>query len=153
VTTSPRRRLRGFTLVEILVALLVLGVLGGALLELFHGGLRNVALSTDYTRAALLARSLLAQLEARDRFVAPAEEGRFDDRFVWQLRAASYYEGDGLPLPKAPVEPVVVVVDVVWHDGDAERHYTVTSLFLSRVAEDREKAEKDGKNDRTRRTQ
>jgi general secretion pathway protein I len=99
VTVSRRRRARGFTLVEILVALVVLGVVGGALLELFQGGLRNVAASDDYTRAALLARSMLAQLEARDRFVAPLEEGRFDERFWWRLQAAPYVGPDGAPLP------------------------------------------------------
>jgi len=128
VTASRRRRARGFTLVEILVALVVLGVVGGALLELFQGGLRNVAASDDYTRAALLTRSMLAQLEARDRFVAPLEEGRFDERFWWRLQAAPYVGLDGAPLP----EPVVVALAVGWNDGGRERQYTVTSLFLSR---------------------
>lgn len=140
MTASRRRRARGFTLVEILVALVVLGVVGGALLELFQGGLRNVAASDDYTRAALLARSMLAQLEARDRFVAPLEEGRFDERFWWRLQAAPYVGPDGAPLPEAPVEPVVVALAVGWNDGGRERQYTVTSLFLSRRAAAAEEA-------------
>jgi general secretion pathway protein I len=150
VSARSCRRAHGFTLVEILVALVVMGVLGGALLELFHGGLRNIAISADYTRAALLARSLLAQLEARDRFVAPAEEGRFDDRFIWQLRAAKYQDADGVPQAKAPVEPVVVALDVVWQDGDAVRHYTITSLFLSRVPEEAEQSARTDTSERTR---
>lgn len=135
MTRPPRRRPRGFTLVEILVALVMLGVVGGALLELFQGSLRNVALSADYTRAALLARSMLAQLEARERFIAAEEQGRFDERFVWRLRAVKYFERDGNPPPKAAFEPVMVVLTVAWHDGDRERRYDVTSLFLSRAAE------------------
>lgn len=138
MTRPPRRRGRGFTLVEILVALLVLGVVGGALLELFHGALRNIAVSADYTRAALLARSMLAQLEARESFVAAEEEGRFDERFYWRLRATDYVEPDGSPLPKASVRPVLVAFSVTWNDGDAERHYAVTSLFLSRAREERQ---------------
>lgn len=138
MTRPARRRVGGFTLVEILVALLVLGVVGGALLQLFHGALRNVSVSADYTRAALLARSMLAQLEVRDSWVAPEEEGRFDERFRWRLRASDYLEADGSPLPKASVRPVWVTFAVDWHDGDTDRSYTVTSLFLSRAREARQ---------------
>lgn len=133
---SPRRRARGFTLVEILVALVVLGVVGGALLALFQGGLRNVALSADYTRAALVARSMLAQLEARDRFVAAQEQGRFDERFWWRLQAADYVAPDGSPFPKAAVRPVLVALSVLWSDGATERNYTVTTLLLSRAQQE-----------------
>ena len=130
-----RRRSRGFTLVEILVALAVLGVVGGALLQLFHGSLRNVALSADYSRAALLARSKLAELEAREVFLVGEEQGRFDDDYFWNLRAAEYAEtAEASPTP-GPLAPVAVSLSVGWHDGDAERWYTVQTLLLARAPE------------------
>lgn len=135
MSRSLRRGDRGFTLLEILAALLVLGVVGGALLELFQGGLRNVALSADYSHAALLARSKLAELEARERFVAE-EQGRFDERFRWHLRAADYVGTDGNRLPSAAFEPVAVALSILWGDGITERRYTVQALFLARPRED-----------------
>lgn len=135
MTRSGPRRAGGFTLLEILAALLVMGVVGGALLELFQSGLRNVALSADYSQAALLARSKLAELEAREQFV-PAEEGRFDERFYWHLRAANYVEVDGSPPPPAAFVPVLVALSVTWSDGHVERQYAVETLFLARVPED-----------------
>ena len=129
---SPRRRRsRGFTLVEILVALAVLGVVGGALLQLFHGSLRNVALSADYSRAALLARSKLAELEAREVFVGGEEQGRFDDHYYWYLRTADYAESAEAPPTPGPLAPVAVSLSVGWHDGEAERWYTVQTLLLA----------------------
>jgi len=132
-----RRRSRGFTLVEILVALAVLGVVGGALLQLFHGSLRNVALSADYSRAALLARAKLAELEAREVFVAGEEQGRFDDHYYWYLRTADYAETEeASPTPTpGPLAPVAASLSVGWHDGDTERWYTVQTLLLARAPE------------------
>ena len=135
MSRSHRRRDLGFTLLEILAALLMLGVVGGALLQLFHGGLRNIALSADYSHAALLARSKLAELEARERFVAE-EQGRFDERFRWHLRAADYVGPDGKPLPPAPLIPVAIALSVAWNDGVVERQYTVQALFLARPPEE-----------------
>lgn len=130
------RRGRGFTLVEILVALVVLGIVGGALLELFHGSLRNVALSADYTRAALLARSKLAELEAREQFGTTGEAGVFDERFRWHLRAADYVAPDGSTPPSASVRPVQVALSIVWDDGVQERRYSVETLLLARATGD-----------------
>jgi len=133
---SPRRRRsRGFTLVEILVALAVLGVVGGALLQLFHGSLRNVALSADYSRAALLARSKLAELEAREVFLAGEEQGRFDDHYHWYLRTVDYAESEEAPPMPGPLAPLAVSLSVGWHDGDTERWYTVQTLLLARAPE------------------
>lgn len=141
---------RGFTLLEILVALVVLAVVGGALLQLFHGGLRNVRTSADYTRAALLARSKLAELEAREYFAPAVEEGRFDERFQWGLWIADYLGPDGVRTPGAAkpldadetggaAEPALRLVQaalvVAWHDGDTEHRYALESVFLSRSAE------------------
>ena len=128
-----RRRSRGFTLVEILVALAVLGVVGGALLQLFHGSLRNVALSADYSRAALLARSKLAELEAREVFVTGEEQGRFDDHYHWYLRTVDYAESEEAPSTPGPLAPLAVSLSVGWHDGDTERWYTVQTLLLARA--------------------
>lgn len=128
------RRAAGFTLLEILVALLVLGVVGGALLELFHGGLRNVAVSADYTDAALLARSKLAELELRTQF-APLEEGQFNDRFRWRIRAADYLALDGGQAPTPTLVPVSVELTVSWDDGASEREYAVGAIFLATPAE------------------
>ncbi len=55
---------RGFTLLEVLVALAVLSIALGALLPLFAGGLQGAAVAGDQVMATLAAKSLLAELEA-----------------------------------------------------------------------------------------
>jgi general secretion pathway protein I len=60
-----RRRARedGFTLLEVLVALVVLATVVVAILQLFGGGLRLARAAGDHADAALLASAKLADLE------------------------------------------------------------------------------------------
>jgi general secretion pathway protein I len=55
---------QGFTLLEVLVALVVLATTLVAILQLFGGGLRLARAAGDHTDAALLASAKLAELEA-----------------------------------------------------------------------------------------
>lgn len=76
----------GFTLIEVLVALVILSVVGVAVLQLFAGGLRLVAASGDHTGAALLASAKLAEVDT-----APLEEGTTQGRegaYRWTRRVA-----------------------------------------------------------------
>lgn len=58
---SPDTR-RGFTLLEVLVAMLVLSVALLAALELFGGGLRLVRAAADHVGATLVASARLAEV-------------------------------------------------------------------------------------------
>jgi general secretion pathway protein I len=62
-SASRRARDEGFTLLEVLVALVVLATTVVAVLQLFGGGLRLARTAGDHTDAALLASAKLAELE------------------------------------------------------------------------------------------
>ncbi len=126
------RRVRGFTLLEILVAFIVLAVAGGALLQLFQGGLQNLTLAAEYTQAALLARSKLAELDARAEVSASSEEGSFDDQFRWEVTLQPYVDADGATPPEAGVQAMQLELTVLWGAGPDERRYAVQSLLLTK---------------------
>jgi general secretion pathway protein I len=73
------RSARGFTLVEVLVALLVLSITAVAVLQLFGGGLRLVRASGDHLDAVLLAESQMAQIagETLEEGVTEGTEGAY----------------------------------------------------------------------------
>jgi general secretion pathway protein I len=62
-SVATRRRDQGFTLLEVLVALVVLATTVVAVLQLFGGGLRLARTAGDHADAALLASAKLADLE------------------------------------------------------------------------------------------
>jgi len=132
----PSRHVRGFTLLEILVAFIVLSLVGGALLQLFHGGLRNVTLSSEYSRAALLARSKMAELDAYN-VVEPGEsEGEFDETFRWRLTTTPYTDPDGNLPPKADYQAVRMQLAIIWGEDEDETQYVVESILLTRSDQD-----------------
>ena len=53
-------RYRGFSLLEMLIALVILSFSLGALYQGSTAAIRNVAIADEYTRAAMLAESMLA---------------------------------------------------------------------------------------------
>ena len=51
---------RGFSLLEVLVAFVILSLVATALFRLFSGALQNMSAADDYTKAVLVAESALA---------------------------------------------------------------------------------------------
>ena len=122
---SPRRApARGFSLLEVLVAFVILALVGTALFGLFGGALRNAASAEDWSRAMLVAQTRL--VEAAN--VQPLREGSnagtdADGRIAWQTSVAPYV----VPDPNADLERVSesmavrlyrVAVDVRFAGGD-----------------------------------
>ena len=75
---------RGFTLLEVLVALVVLATTVVAVLQLFGGGLRLARAAGDHADAALLASAKLADLEPGP-LTEGATEGT-DGPYQWTRR-------------------------------------------------------------------
>lgn len=119
------RTQRGFTLLEILVAFMVLALVGGALLEMFQGGLKNLSTGDAYSRAALLAESTLAQLRAEPQLSPGERGGELEPGFDYHLSLTPYVE-DGVPDEQL----LEATVTVTWGQDAAERSYRLRTLLL-----------------------
>lgn len=127
------RRAHGFTLVELLVALTLLAVVGGSLLQLFHSGLRTARLAGAQSHAVLLARSKLTELQAYP-FLQPGTlAGRFDDEYRWQ---AELTQTTDLETARASrLQLLDLVLTVSWGDAGETREFSLHSLLLTRWSE------------------
>ncbi len=83
--------LRGFSLLEVLVAFAILALVGTALFQLFSGGLSNAAAADDYSRAVLVAESVLAETASAQPLREGTTQGTFDDgRIEWTAQVVPY---------------------------------------------------------------
>jgi general secretion pathway protein I len=124
---------RGFTLIEVLVALTLFALVGGSLLALVQTGLRTTALGNEYTHAALLARSKLTELQVYTGLRPGIYEGEFDERFRWQLTFTERQEdAEQTLLEQIPMD---VTIAVTWGEGNNQKSVDLQTVLLSSEAD------------------
>ena len=84
-------RQNGFSLLEVLVAFVILALVATALFRLFSGGLNNAAAAADWSRALLVAQSQL-ELAAAGQPLREIEESGTDGtgQIRWASRVTPY---------------------------------------------------------------
>jgi general secretion pathway protein I len=133
-------RTRGFTLMEVVVAMAILAVGLTVIIELFSGGLRLARTSAEYTKAINYARMKMEEIGVKQTLQEGSEQGDFDGTYRWQVETKRV---DIIPIEKGidfkpPVELFQVNVNVLWKSGLKERSAGIESYKMIR-SEDEEK--------------
>jgi general secretion pathway protein I len=135
--TAPQRHRgqAGFSVLEVLVAFIIVGLVVTALFRLFGGALGNAAAADEWTRALLVAESRLALAASAVPLRETADAGTdADGRIVWRTSVTPYVPPDADPdlerlSQSMPTKLYRVTVDVRF-PGTAGRE---RSLSLSTV--------------------
>jgi general secretion pathway protein I len=81
----------GFSLLEVLVAFIILALVGTALFELFGGALNNASAADEYSRAALFGESRLTAAAVETPLREGGDQGVSEDgKFAWATRIEPY---------------------------------------------------------------
>jgi general secretion pathway protein I len=126
-------RAAGFTLLEILVALTLFAIVGGALLGLFQTGLRATSASNEYTHAALLARSKLNELQVYTTLEPGTYDGEFDEQYRWRVTLTERSGAAEASLLRQV--PVDVALAVSWGEPADTRELELNTVLLSELSE------------------
>ena len=127
---------RGFTLLEVLVALTLLAIFFGALFRVFAGGLSVTRGGEAQSHAVLLAQSKLAEIGA-DHGIGPGSHfGEFEHRgsegsgYRWRAELVRY-SGDELGrADRGELVPYRVDLEVSWEADFKQRSFALSSLVL-----------------------
>lgn len=132
-----RRASGGFTLLEVAIALAILGIGVVTVLELFSAGLRMETGAGTRAHAVLYARGLLDQTMALPELRVGSDRGRFDDTFHWEVvvrEAPEYTDQSGKHdlAVKSELTMYEIEVSVLWpQSADREGVYTIHTLRLA----------------------
>jgi general secretion pathway protein I len=123
---------RGFTLLEMLVATLIMGIAVVTLLSDISTSLRNASRVTDNDRAALAAKRKMDELLLDTRFTPDTIlEGRFDPAATgmnggWKARL-TVFEAPPDPTPGTPLLERVEL-EIWWESGVRRRTLTLEAF-------------------------
>ncbi|MDQ3027786.1 MAG: prepilin-type N-terminal cleavage/methylation domain-containing protein [Pseudomonadota bacterium] len=136
---QPRsaRRAAGFTLIEVVVAFVMLALVLSTSFQIFSTGLQRAGDLEDYSRALVIAQSQLAQSSIGDSFEEGQTSGETDDRrFRWSVAVAPFDDGtDPAKKALATFYTVKIAVRVVWQSASApERHLDLSTLVVGKIA-------------------
>ena len=131
----------GFTLVEVVVAMAVLGISLVLIIELFSGGLRLGRAAEEYTVAGQLARQKIEEIALYKQMEEGAEEGEFDGVYRWQMEVKKVdllgfaVETDYQP----PAAFYQIQVRVIWKSGNRERTTRIETFKAVKPESDEKK--------------
>lgn len=131
------RRQRGFTLVEVVVAFLLLSLVLASGFELFTTGMRRAIDIEERSQALAIAQSQLAAVGVEVPLKEGAAAGQSDDgKFRWTTTIARSQEGAG--DPNQPIQSAYglyrIEVVVTWRGADErEQAFSLATLELGMV--------------------
>lgn len=128
----------GFTLLEVLVAMMILGISLGMILQQFALASRAGTASYDATRATIHAREMLEELKMLPDLYEGVEQGKFDDGFEWETTVELYiydeFEEQQV-FENIRYETYRLSAVVFWRSGSRERQVELETLRTVRKKE------------------
>jgi general secretion pathway protein I len=132
---------KGFTLIEVSIAVAILGVGLTVLIELFSGGLRLGRASEEYTKAVNYARSKMEEIAVKPTIKEGSEEGEFDETYRWQVdvKKVEILPIENKPDFKPPAQFFQVQINIIWKSGSKEKSTRIESYRTIKPEENEEK--------------
>jgi len=112
---------KGFTLLEVMVAVAILSFVLVSLLGLQNSSQRNVILAEKITTATLLAKRMMTEALSAKMFVLTEDEGEFEEEdfkdYTWKKT-----------ISPTPIEKLMEVrVAVLWKEGERQEMVELVS--------------------------
>lgn len=131
---------RGYTLIETLVAFMILALSFAVLMRIFSGGLGSVAIARDYSHALSLAQSQIAAAGVTEPLSRGESSGSWDERFHWREVVAPYRPWEAATQAELPVSAYLVSVTVEWKRQGRDRRVHLETVRLQPEAKPGERS-------------
>jgi len=129
-TRGPAQQ--GFTLIEVLVAFMILTLSLSVLFRIFSSGLTNVAVAGDYAQAVLVAESQLALVGRSEPLLVGQTSGESGEQFRWRRTVESYIPWEDDTALTVPVSGYHISVEVSWTHNGRDQQIILNSLRVQK---------------------
>jgi len=119
----------GYTLIETLVAVMLLAISLVTIMQLFSGGLRAIRLSNDFERAVFHAQERMEAIRLSPYLVENKLQGQLEDGYRWE---AVIRDLDAAPTADPRKAGILtrfsVTVSVHWPSGEKDKTFSLDAL-------------------------
>ena len=122
---------KGYTLIEVLVAMTILAMSLTVLFRIFSTGLLNIDVSAQYAKAVIVAETQLAVVGLEYELHQGQTEGAVDEQFYWLRTVEPYVPTDQPNNQNLPVEAFLVTIQVEWEHRGRSRQISLNSIRLA----------------------
>jgi len=113
-----KARTRGFSLLEVIAATLLLAITFAALMKVAGGAIALTRNADDHSQAALWARSMLDTVDITTPLSSGTSEGKFNSQYRWRLVVTPW--NPGVADPNTPMRMAKLDLDVFWGNRPRE---------------------------------
>jgi general secretion pathway protein I len=125
-----RSNCRGMTLIEVLVAFVVLSVTMAVIMQIFSGGMRNARLAESYSRAVFLAESKMAAVGLERPLALGEESGQVGSDMQWRVSVSPAEDDATTNAQLMPVRLHQVRVAAAWGEDGRQRQVELVTFRL-----------------------
>ncbi len=122
---AHRHNMAGFSLVEMVAALVIFSLAVLGTVEVFSACLHLTSVSLNYTHAVMLAQKLMEETIAEEYFIAASDSGDFGEEYSGHSWQREVEESDTPGLYQ-------IEVVVTWTERGREKEYALTTLVAER---------------------
>lgn len=116
----------GFTLLEVMIALAILGIGFALAMELLATGVRSAKVAEEYTQAVLLAQQKIAEVSVVRDFTRVADGGELGGGFRWSSEIRPLEQAEELPGRLYSVN-----VRITWPSRRGEKSLNLQTLRMA----------------------
>ena len=125
------QRQNGFTLLETLVAMMILSIALVIIFQQFSGALNAGHISESYTRAVWHAREKMDELLLYETLSEDIQKGDFEDEYRWRYRIE--LAASDSPLNLDGLAAFAITVWVSWEQGRNTKQMDISTLILTKA--------------------
>ena len=122
----------GMSLIEVLVAFVILAMTMSVVLRINSGTVRNHQVASQYFKAVAIAQSRLEQMSAEVDLESYTQEGVSEDIYTWRYQRQPYQEWNDEKLLAVALMPVEETLSVSWDAPGGVRTLTFTRIGVIR---------------------
>ena len=122
----------GFTLIEVLVAMMIMAISLTIVMGLFSGGLRSKKRAFDYDTAVELAKNKMQEILLAQSCELGIQEGDFQNGYSWKIEVI-LDEPESANFKVKPVQNykiLIINLKILWEHGDKTKIYSISTLKM-----------------------